>query len=118
MRASRLGSLSAGILLLAENDLDAICEAIRAEAPQLVIVDSIQTVTDAGFEGGAGSVTQVRESAARLMRLAKRLECQFSWSATSPKTAQSPDRGSSSISLTPCSIWKATGGRSCASCER
>jgi DNA repair protein RadA/Sms len=73
MRASRLGRLTAGILLLAENDLDAICDAIRTEAPQLVIVDSIQTVTDAGFEGGAGSVTQVRESAARLMRLAKEI---------------------------------------------
>src|SRR6266852_4709007 len=73
LRASRLGTLSAGILLLAENDLDAICDAIRTEAPQLVIVDSIQTVTDAGFEGGAGSVTQVRESAARLMRLAKEI---------------------------------------------
>jgi len=60
-----------GILLFAENDLDAICGAIRAEAPQLAIIDSIQTVTDAGFEGSAGSVTQVRESAARLMRLAK-----------------------------------------------
>src|SRR5260370_655682 len=73
MGASRLGSISAGILLLAENDLDAICDSIRAEAPQLVIVDSIQTVTDAGYEGGAGSVTQVRESAARLMRLAKEI---------------------------------------------
>jgi DNA repair protein RadA/Sms len=73
MRATRLGPLSAGILLLAENDLDTICEAIRAEAPQLAIVDSIQTVVDAGFEGGAGSVTQVRESAARLMRLAKEI---------------------------------------------
>jgi len=73
LRAARLGPLSPGILLLAENDLDAICEAIRAEAPQLAIVDSIQTVTDAGFEGGAGSVTQVRESAARLMRLAKEI---------------------------------------------
>ncbi len=71
MRAARLGPLSPGILLLAETDLDAICEAIRAEAPQLAIIDSIQTVTDAGFEGGAGSVTQVRESAARFMRLAK-----------------------------------------------
>src|SRR5438132_749760 len=71
MRAARLGPLSPGILLYAETDLDAICEAIRAEAPQLAIVDSIQTVTDAGFEGSAGSVTQVRESAARLMRLAK-----------------------------------------------
>ena len=71
MRAQRLNAIEPGILLLAENDLDAVCEAIRAEAPRLAIVDSIQTVTDAGFEGGAGSVTQVRESAARLMRLAK-----------------------------------------------
>jgi DNA repair protein RadA/Sms len=71
MRAARLGPLSSGILLLAETDLDSICEAIRAEAPEMVVVDSIQTVTDAGFEGGAGSVTQVRESAGRFMRLAK-----------------------------------------------
>jgi DNA repair protein RadA/Sms len=73
MRAERLGALEPGILLLAENDLDAICEAIRTEAPRLAIIDSIQTVTDAGFEGNAGSVTQVRESAARLMRLAKEI---------------------------------------------
>src|SRR5262245_6074361 len=73
MRAKRLGALEPGILLLAENDLDAICDAIRSEAPELAIVDSIQTVTDAGFEGSAGSVTQVRESAARLMRLAKEI---------------------------------------------
>src|SRR6266850_699117 len=73
MRAQRLGAMEQGILLLAENDLDAICEAIRQEAPQLAIIDSIQTVTDAGFEGSAGSVTQVRESAGRLMRLAKEL---------------------------------------------
>ena len=73
MRAERLGALEPGILLLAENDLDAICEAIRNEAPRLAIIDSIQTVIDAGFEGNAGSVTQVRESAARLMRLAKEI---------------------------------------------
>jgi DNA repair protein RadA/Sms len=71
MRAQRLGALEAGIFLLAENDLDAICGAISAEPTALAIIDSIQTVTDAGFEGSAGSVTQVRESAARLMRLAK-----------------------------------------------
>src|ERR1700694_5731130 len=71
MRAQRLGALEAGIFLLAENDLDAICESISAEPPLLAIIDSIQTVTDAGFEGSAGSVTQVRESAGRLMRLAK-----------------------------------------------
>ncbi|HSS92699.1 MAG TPA: DNA repair protein RadA [Candidatus Dormibacteraeota bacterium] len=73
MRATRLGPLSPEILLLAENDLDTICDAIRAESPQLAIVDSIQTVIDPGFEGSAGSVTQVRESAARLMRLAKEI---------------------------------------------
>lgn len=71
MRAERLGALEPKILLLAENDLETICEAIENERPRLAIVDSIQTVTDAGFEGSAGSVTQVRESAARLMRLAK-----------------------------------------------
>jgi len=73
LRAQRMGALEPGILLLAENDLDAICDSIRVEEPQLAIVDSIQTVTDAGFEGSAGSVTQVRESAARLMRLAKEI---------------------------------------------
>src|SRR5256886_3545029 len=71
MRARRLGALEPGILLLAENDLDAICEAIRAEVPLLAIIDSIQTVTNPGSEGSAATVTQVRESAARLMRLAK-----------------------------------------------
>jgi DNA repair protein RadA/Sms len=73
MRAQRLGALEAGIFLLAENDLDVICDSISAEPPALAIIDSIQTVTDAGFEGSAGSVTQVRESAARLMRLAKEI---------------------------------------------
>src|SRR6267143_4836817 len=71
MRGHRLGVLDAGIFLLAENDLDLICDSISADPPQLVIIDSIQTVMDAGLEGSAGSVTQVRESAARLMRLAK-----------------------------------------------
>src|SRR4029077_14175130 len=73
MRAQRMSAMEAGIFLLAENDLDAICDAISAEPPALVIIDSIQTVTDAGFEGSAGSVTQVRESAARLIRLAKEI---------------------------------------------
>jgi DNA repair protein RadA/Sms len=73
MRAQRMGAVQSGIFLLAENDLDAICDSISAEPPLLAIIDSIQTVVDAGFEGGAGSVTQVRESAGRLMRLAKEI---------------------------------------------
>src|ERR1700730_15327638 len=44
MRAQRLGALETGIFLPAENDLDLICEAIAAEWPALVIIDSIQTV--------------------------------------------------------------------------
>ena len=73
MRAQRLDAMEPGILVLAENDLETICEAIQSERPHLAIIDSIQTVTDAGLEGSAGSVTQVRESAARLMRLAKEI---------------------------------------------
>ena len=71
MRAARLGALDGGILLMAETDLDTICDTIASEAPQLAIVDSIQTVADGEVTGSAGSVSQVRESAARLMRLAK-----------------------------------------------
>jgi DNA repair protein RadA/Sms len=71
LRAQRLDAVHAAILMLAENDLDAICDTITAESPRLAIVDSIQTVTDSSLNGSAGSVTQVRESAARLMRLAK-----------------------------------------------
>jgi DNA repair protein RadA/Sms len=71
MRAARLDALDERILLLAENELDSICDTIATEAPALAIVDSIQTVYDGAVSGSAGSVTQVRESAARLMRLAK-----------------------------------------------
>src|SRR5207245_9946613 len=71
MRAARLGALDGAILLMAETDLDAICDTIASEAPQLAIVDSIQTVADGAVTGRARSVSQVRESAARAMRPAK-----------------------------------------------
>lgn len=71
LRARRLGQAQAGVLLLAENDLDAILGAIERERPSIAIVDSIQTVQDAALDAAAGSVSQVRESAGRLMRLAK-----------------------------------------------
>jgi DNA repair protein RadA/Sms len=71
LRARRLGLAAPGVLLLAENDLDAVLGAIERERPSVAIVDSIQTVQDAAVEGAAGSVSQVRESAGRLMRAAK-----------------------------------------------
>src|SRR5439155_954076 len=60
MRAQRLGALEPNILLLAENDLDAICEAIRSEAPGLAVIDSIQTVTDAAMEGPRPLLVEVQ----------------------------------------------------------
>jgi DNA repair protein RadA/Sms len=71
LRAARLGALHAGLLVLADNDLDAILDAITNERPDIAIVDSIQTVVDSRLDAAAGSVTQVREGAARVMRLAK-----------------------------------------------
>ncbi len=71
MRARRLEALSPDLLVLAENDLDALLVAIEREQPALAIVDSIQTVYDSAVDSAAGSVSQVREGASRLMRLAK-----------------------------------------------
>lgn len=71
MRAHRLGLVTPDLLLLAETDLDAVVAAIEAERPVLAVVDSIQTLQDVAVEATAGSVSQVRESAARLLRVAK-----------------------------------------------
>lgn len=69
-RADRVG-VSSGITLLPEVDASAIEATILAERPQVVIVDSIQTLYDPGLDGVPGSVGQVRATAARLVRLAK-----------------------------------------------
>ena len=75
LRASRLGLVSgpAGerIEILAAGDVGTIAQHARATRPALVVVDSIQTMTVDELEGPAGSVGQVRESALRLMDLAK-----------------------------------------------
>jgi DNA repair protein RadA/Sms len=75
LRAGRLGLLdgvaASAIAVLAESEVGRIAEVARASRPQLVIVDSIQTVTVDELDGPAGSVGQVRESALRLMELAK-----------------------------------------------
>ena len=71
MRARRLGVATPGLLLLGETDVDAVVDAIEREAPAIAIVDSIQTMHDPGVEAAPGTVSQVREAAARLMRAAK-----------------------------------------------
>lgn len=71
LRAVRLGVEGENILVLPETDLDTIIDAINAEEPELVIVDSIQTVSGDDVSSAPGSVSQVRECTMRIMRLAK-----------------------------------------------
>jgi len=71
MRAQRLGLVNAAVELLAEVQLEAILGAIRTRQPEVVVIDSIQTVYTEALESAPGSVAQVRECAAQLTRLAK-----------------------------------------------
>ncbi len=71
LRAERLGVGGESLLLLCETDMDAVLESIRENRPDIVIVDSIQTVSLSEVASSPGSVTQVRECAAALMREAK-----------------------------------------------
>ena len=71
LRAHRLGIPGDRLLVLAENDLEAIIEHARQERPMLMVIDSIQTVYLAGIPSAPGSVGQVRECAGQLMLMAK-----------------------------------------------
>jgi DNA repair protein RadA/Sms len=71
LRAQRLGTESDHLYLLTETNLDAIVAHIQQLKPCLVIVDSIQTIYLENLTSAAGSVSQVRESASQLMRVAK-----------------------------------------------
>jgi DNA repair protein RadA/Sms len=71
MRAERLGIGGEGITLVADDDVDRVLAAAAEAAPDLVVVDSIQTVGATDVSGSPGGVTQIRESAARLIRFAK-----------------------------------------------
>jgi DNA repair protein RadA/Sms len=71
-RARRLGALSDDLLVLAESDLDAIEAAIGEVKPVAVVIDSVQTVRSGALESAAGSVSQLREVAARMVQRSKR----------------------------------------------
>ena len=71
LRAERLGVATDAIRALATSSLTAVERSTHLDAPDVLIVDSIQTLQDEAFEQGAGSPVQVRESAGRLVRLAK-----------------------------------------------
>ncbi|MBP3038118.1 DNA repair protein RadA [Bacillaceae bacterium Marseille-Q3522] len=71
LRADRIGISSERILVYAETNLEAIAQTIDATEPEFVIVDSIQTIFQPNITSAPGSVSQVRECTAELMRIAK-----------------------------------------------
>jgi len=72
LRAERLGVDVPGLRIVSDGRVEAILRACDDESPDLLIVDSIQTVTVDDADGSAGGVLQVRESAARFIEYAKR----------------------------------------------
>lgn len=73
LRAERVGGANDGLLLLCETNLQRIEDTLRAEQPEVVIVDSIQTMYREEIGSAPGSVSQVRETTSILMQLAKGL---------------------------------------------
>lgn len=73
MRADRLGNFGQNMLLLCETSLDDIAETIRKVKPEIVVIDSIQTMYSESVTSAPGSVSQVREATATLLQLAKGL---------------------------------------------
>lgn len=71
MRAQRLGGAKDSLLIMTATDLDAILVQANAVAPQLLIIDSIQTMYNPELQSAAGSVGQVRECTAKLLQFAK-----------------------------------------------
>ena len=71
LRADRIGRMSDNCYIVTETSLENIFRHIENIEPQLVIIDSIQTIASDEIESSAGSVSQVRECAARLLRYAK-----------------------------------------------
>ena len=70
LRADRLGGCDR-VEILAETELEAVCATLEAERPEVCVIDSVQTLYSSEIGSGPGSVSQVREAAARLLRVAK-----------------------------------------------
>jgi len=74
LRAERLSVGALGIPVIAETDLDSVLATLEAERPEVCVIDSVQTLHTMELSSAAGSVAQVREVAAAVMRVAKALE--------------------------------------------
>ena len=71
LRADRLGDFSQNMKLLCETDLDLIKDVIEREKPEVVVIDSIQTMYSEDISSAPGSVSQIRESTNVLLKIAK-----------------------------------------------
>lgn len=71
MRAARLGVSEAPVKMVTETSVEAVLAVLGAEKPDIVVVDSIQTIFTEQLESAPGSVSQIRESTALLLRFAK-----------------------------------------------
>ena len=74
MRATRIGIESDNVSVMTETDVVSICEYIKSAKPDLVMIDSIQTMQIAELSSSVGSIVQVRESTNMLLRTGKSLE--------------------------------------------
>lgn len=74
LRAGRLGVSSSNLRILAETDVQLVVEHIRTEKPDIVMIDSIQTMNFTDLNSSPGSVTQVRECTNAIMRCSKSLD--------------------------------------------
>ncbi|MBP5291877.1 MAG: DNA repair protein RadA [Lachnospiraceae bacterium] len=71
MRASRLGAFEGNIRFLSETGLDRVTDLLTEEKPEIVVIDSVQTMYQEEVSGAPGSITQVREATMTLLRIAK-----------------------------------------------
>lgn len=77
LRAQRVGVTRDNLMILCQTDAEAICEYIRANTPDAVIIDSIQTMAISEINSLPGSIAQVRECANLFMRLCKSIDVPF-----------------------------------------
>lgn len=74
LRAERLSVNNNNLYIMTETDVEAVCEFIKTNKPDVVMVDSIQTMNFAEIQSSVGSVTQVRECTSALLRTGKALD--------------------------------------------
>ena len=74
MRGDRVGAVSENLLVYSENSLEAVLETVEKLSPEVLAIDSVQTIVSSQLESSAGSLSQVRDIASKFVQLAKSKE--------------------------------------------